>query len=395
MVRRRRPGHVGPEPQHSVPLYLLILFSALNHSAFIGCRVTVSLYAIHLQGTPFTVGTLIALFGLLPMLLSLAVGRLIDRVGARTPMLAGSAILAAAILVPSLIPGLGTLYVSCPLIGLGFIFCHLPVQNVVGFIGTSDDRPANFSHLATAFAVSSFAGPMLAGLSIDWLGYGASFAILALLPLATAAAIATNLLKFPPHRRRGPRLGKARVADLLGHRELRGVFFIAGLHAIAWELFGFMTPIYGSQIGLSASAIGVVMASFATAAFTVRLALPLLTQRVTPWRLLRDTMLIAAVAYAVCPFVTRLEILMALAFMLGMALGGAQPMVMALLHDAAPEGRTGEAVGVRATIVTAGQTSMPLLFGAVGSALGVAAAFLTVALALALSSRMARKRRTP
>jgi len=236
---------------------------------------------------------------------------------------------------------------------------------------------------------------MLAGLSIDWLGYGSAFTILALLPLATAAAIATNRLKLPPPRRQGPRAGKARVADLLGERELRRVFIISGLHAIAWELFSFMTPVYGSQIGLSASAIGVIMASFATASFTVRLALPLLTRRVTSWRLLRDTMLLAAVAYAVFPFMTQLAILMAIAFMLGLALGGAQPMVMALLHDAAPEGRTGEAVGMRATIVTAGQTSMPLLFGAVGSALGVTAAFWAVAVALVLGSRIVRRRRIP
>ena len=376
-----------------MPLYLLIFFSVLNHSAFIGSRVTISLYAIHLQATPLTIGTLIALFGLLPMLVSLAAGRLIDRIGARMPLLGGSVMVAVGILLPSLFPGLGTLYIACPLIGLGYIGCHLSVQNTVGLVGTAADRPANFSHLATAFAGSAFAGPMLAGLSIDWLGHGSAFTILALLPLATAAAIATNRLKLPAPRRQALSTGKARIADLLGHRELRRVFIISGVHAIAWELFSFMTPIYGSQIGLSASAIGVIMASFATASFTVRLALPFLTRRVTTLRLLRDTMLLAAAAYAVFPFMTTLAILMALAFTLGLTLGGSQPMVMALLHDAAPEGRTGEVVGMRATIVTAGQTSMPLLFGAVGSALGVTAAFWSVALALVLGSRIMRRRR--
>lgn len=358
-----------------------------------GARVTVSLYAIHLQGTPFTVGTLIALFGLLPMLFSLAIGRLIDRVGGRLPMLVGSTVVAAAMLLPALIPGLATLYVVCPLLGLAYVSCHLSVQSMVGFIGTAEDRPANFSYLASAFAASAFVGPMLAGLSIDWLGYGPSFTILALLPVVTAAAIATNRLKLPPAQPQGQRAGKTRVADLLGHGELRRVFVITGLHAIAWELFSFMTPIYGSQVGLSASAIGALMASFAAATFAVRLALPFVTRRVTPWRLLRDTMLIAAVVYAVFPHMTHFLMLMSLAFVLGMALGGSQPMVMALVHETAPEGRTGEAVGMRATIVTAGQTLMPLMFGALGSALGVAAAFWSTAAALALGSRIARKRR--
>lgn len=375
-------------------LFLLIFFSALSHSAFIGCRVTVSLYAIHLQGTPFTIGTLIALFGLLPMLISVAVGRLIDRLGGRVPMLAGTLIVFVGILLPSLIPGVATLYVACPLIGLGFIGCHLSVQNMVGFIGNAEDRPAHFSHLATAQAAAAFSGPMLAGISIDLIGYGSTFAILALLPLASAAAIATNMLKLPPPRRL-PILhaSKPRPTDLLEDRDLRSVFIVTGMHAIAWELFSFMTPIYGSQIGLSASAIGVIMASFAMAAVMVRVVLPLLTRRITTWRLLKETMLLAALVYAVFPFTAQFEMLMALAFMLGMALGGSQPMVMALLHDAAPEGRTGEAVGLRATIVTAGQTSLPLIFGAIGSTLGVMTAFGSVALALALGSRMMRRRR--
>lgn len=383
----------GSERWRPVSLYLLIFFSTLNHAALVGSRVTASLYAIHLHATPFTVGTVMALFGLLPMLLSVAVGRLIDRVGERVPMIAGSAIIVTGTLLPPLIPGLATLYAACTLIGLGFIACHLSVQNIVGYSGGQEDRAANFSHLATAFAVSSFTGPMIAGLSIDWLGYGSSFVILALLPLATTAAIAMNVLKVPPPRRQAPRADRARVTDLLGNSELRRVFVISGVHATAWELFSFMTPIHGSNSGLSASAIGVVMASFATASFTVRLALPYITRRVTAWRLLRTTMLLAASGYALFPFMTHFTILMVLAFLLGLVLGGSQPMVMALLHEAAPEGRSGEAMGLRAAIVTASQTSMPLLFGALGSALGVGAAFWSVSLALVVGSRIARKRR--
>ena len=378
-----------------VPLYILIFFSTLNHSAFVGCRVIVSLYAIHLQGTPLTVGTLIALFGLLPMFFSIAIGRIIDRFGGRIPMLVGSVLVAAGMLLPPLVPGLATLYVICPIIGLAYVVCHLSVQSMVGFIGKAEDRAANFSHLSMAFSVSAFLGPMFAGLSIDWLGYSSAFTILSLLPLASAAALVTNRLKLPAPRTRGDQPDKPRIADLLRHRELRRVFVVTGLHAIAWELFSFMTPVYGSQVGLSASAIGVVMASFATASFTIRLALPYISRRVAPWRMLRDTMLLAALAYAVFPVVSKVTLLMALAFLLGLSLGCSQPMVMTLLHDTAPEGRTGEAVGMRAAIVTTGQTLMPLLFGGVGSALGVAAAFWATALALGLGSRVALRRRRP
>ena len=68
-------------------LYLLIFITLLNHSVFAGTRVAASLYAIHLGATPFTVGALMALYAVLPMLFAVSMGRWIDRIGARPPML--------------------------------------------------------------------------------------------------------------------------------------------------------------------------------------------------------------------------------------------------------------------------------------------------------------------
>jgi MFS family permease len=75
-------------------------------------------------------------------------------------------------------------------------------------------------------------------------------------------------------------------------------------------------------------------------------------------------------------------LLLALAFVLGLGLGMAQPMVMSLLYSTAPAGRVGEAVGMRTNLVNLSQTAMPVGFGALGSALGVAPMFWAMALAL-------------
>ena len=61
---------------------------------------------------------------------------------------------------------------------------------------------------------------------------------------------------------------------------------------------------------------------------------------------------------------------MALAFVLGIGLGACQPMIMSLIHLSAPAGRTGEAVGVRTTVMNASHTVLPLTFGALGAAFG-------------------------
>ena len=333
-----------------------------------------------------------ALFGVLPMLFSVGAGRLIDSIGPRTPMLAGAAMVAFGVLIPFLIPSLAVLYAASVLVGTGFMFYGISVQNIVGLIGKPEDRNSNFSALALSFSVSAFAGPLASGLAIDAFGHRHWFLVLALLPLATIAAVASNRLGLPRVRAHGARAAPKRLTDLLRQRSVRFVFIVTALHAIAWEMFQFVTPIYGTQVGLSASAIGVVMASFAAATFAVRVALALFARNVSAYLLLRIAIFLAAAAYALFPVVANVVLLAAVAFALGVALGSAQPMVMALLHDTVPEGRTGEAVGLRTTIINTGQVMMPLLFGALGTVFGVAPVYWVVAVVLAAGGKFAYAR---
>jgi MFS family permease len=84
----------------------------------------------------------------------------------------------------------------------------------------------------------------------------------------------------------------------------------------------------------------------------------------SPWR-----WPLRARSFSASRFFERAPLLLALAFVLGLGLGMAQPMVMSLLYSAAPAGRVGEAVGMRTSLVNLSQTAMPLVFGALGSAL--------------------------
>jgi MFS family permease len=84
---------------------------------------------------------------------------------------------------------------------------------------------------------------------------------------------------------------------------------------------------------------------------------------------------------------------MALAFVLGLGLGMSQPIVMSLLFSAAPPGRAGEAIGLRTTALNFVQTTIPLVFGALGTALGLAPIFWAMALVLAGGTAFARLRR--
>lgn len=371
----------------------LIALTVLSHTAFNGTRMLVSLYAIHLHASPFTVGTLMSSYALLPMVLAVSAGRLIDRVGARWPMFGASAAMALGVLLPFIWPRLETLYVATTLIGCGFMVFHVAVNQVVGAIGGPQDRATNFSWLALGFSTSGSLGPLLTGLAIDSIGYVRTFLLLFLFPLLPLIVLWLNRPALPRPRERKAGAGGQRVTDLLRSRDLRRVFIASGLLSMGWDLYTFVIPIYGSRIGLSASTIGVIMGTFAVATFAVRLVMPLVVRRVKEWHAITAALVIAAGSYSLFPVFTSVPLLMTLSFILGIGLGCAQPMVMALLYSTSPPGRQGEAVGVRTTVMNASSTTLPLAFGALGAALGMGPVFWSMAALLGAGGYFVNRRR--
>jgi MFS family permease len=59
-----------------------------------------------------------------------------------------------------------------------------------------------------------------------------------------------------------------------------------------------------------------------------------------------------------------------MSFVLGLALGSTQPGILALLQHHAPEGRAGEAFGLRMALINGCQVTLPLAFGALGTVMG-------------------------
>jgi MFS family permease len=152
-----------------------------------------------------------------------------------------------------------------------------------------------------------------------------------------------------------------------------------------------MMPVHGTAVGLSASEIGLVLGSFAVATFVIRLAMPALSRRFREWEVLIFTLFTGALAFALMPWFSSFVPLAACAFLLGLGLGAAQPNVMSLLHGRTPEGRVGEALGLRTTLMNSSHVLLPLVFGAAGSLLGARVVFLLMAAALLAGGIVARR----
>ena len=371
-------------------LPFVVLLTILIHLAYAGSRVTLPLLALSLDASPATVGVMMSLLAALPLLFSVRAGREVDRIGARKPMLAGAATMLLALLLACAVPRIEVLFVVSALAGSGFYLFHIAVNHAAAVLGQPEQRARNFSVLALGFSTSGFLGPTIAGFSIDGIGHRLTFLLLAVSALAVVTAILLNA-SDTPRTAAGERREDHRVSDLLRMPVLRRILLVSGILSMAWDLFSFVTPIYGTQIGLSASAIGGILGAFGAAIFVVRLILPAVVHKVSEWSMMIGAMFTTAAAFLIFPLLSEPALLMTLAFVMGLGLGGAQPMIMALLYDRAPSGRGGEAVGVRTLLLNFSQASIPLLFGALGAAFGMAPVFWAMALALGAGGWYARR----
>ncbi|MBC7434434.1 MAG: MFS transporter [Bdellovibrionales bacterium] len=371
----------------------LITLMVLSHITFTGGRVAISLFGLALGGSAFVVGLLISLLAIVPVFIAVPAGRWTDRVGPQKPIAISLISMSAAMLLSGLWPSLNNLYVTSVLLGTGFMLMHVAVNNAVGHLSTPGNRTRAFTLLALGFSTSSMSGPMIAGFSIDLAGHARTFLILAGFGLVALALLWAVGRRAQVQVERPLPPPDSHVMDLLRDPHLRAVFIVSGLLNMGWDLFTFMVPVQGARIGLSASTIGVIMGTFGAATFVVRLAMPWISRTFSEWQTLAGALTITAFVYYLFPLFTAVPMLVALAFLLGLGLGSAQPMVMSLIHLAAPAGRTGEAVGVRTTVMNVSQTALPLLFGGLGSALGMMPAFWAVALALTVGGVFAARRK--
>jgi len=115
-------------------LHLIVVMTVLVHLAFAGTRVTLSLFAIHQGASPFTVGALISLLAILPMVFSVYAGRVVDRIGIRRPLIVAAAMVVSGLLAACTLPRLGMLFLVSALMGSGFMLFHISVSHAAGVL---------------------------------------------------------------------------------------------------------------------------------------------------------------------------------------------------------------------------------------------------------------------
>jgi MFS family permease len=145
-------------------LLTIIALGVLTHTVFTSARMVGSLYALANGASTFTVGVLMALFALVPMLIAVRAGRWLDAVGPRKPLAIGAALLVGGALMPALFPypvaDIAPLLVGAALIGTGSMLVQQTTIHIVGNRAEPARRAADFSWMAVGASVAGLIGPV-------------------------------------------------------------------------------------------------------------------------------------------------------------------------------------------------------------------------------------------
>jgi predicted MFS family arabinose efflux permease len=353
-------------------LLALFGFTTLN-----GSRVGVSLAALAIDGSPLLMGALMACYSLMPMLLALPAGRLIDRLGLRRPLATSFVLIGAGTVLPALWPSVPALFAAALSVGSGALLMSLSLNNAVGTLSPPAERTRNFAFYTIGMSGSNALGPAAAGFAIDATGFAGAFLLLACASLVALLIFAREGHLFSARSVRKPARSGGYLELLLDPR-MRVIYIVNALLTMIWDVYQFVIPLYGSRIGLSASQIGIILATFSAATFCVRVLMPVLVRHFRDWSLVAATLALAGVGYLYLPAAGGFGTLVATGILLGGGFGFANPIVLSISYALSPPGREGEVAGVRSSVASAFHFGFPLVLGALTATLGIAPLVWTV-----------------
>ena len=395
-------------------IYIVYLLNTLSTSSNTANRIFLALFAVKLGASPLMVGMLGAMFSVVPSLLAVKIGRLHDRFGSRQLFLIATVVGGLSMLLPWWWPSISIILIAALLCGFSAVFFNVCTQNLTGLLSTPDTRTRYFSNYSLSNSMAFFLGPLIAGFSIEYLSSAHTCLVLAGFAAVPFLVLAWRRKPLEPShaasRQRGKsgeksegksagrKVGATVGSDgdgawaLLRNPAVRTTLYTGSLLNAVFGLNQIYMPVFLDSLGIAASTIGIIVSMYATAAFVVRLVLPGIIHRWTEARVLMACFFMSAASLALMPFFPSVWVLALLSFVMGLGMGMGVPIANMQMYANSPQGRSGEALGLKMTTNNFTKIISPLVFGAVASAFGLGPLFWLNALMLATGGVLSRPR---
>jgi MFS family permease len=280
------PDAASPEKQLSkvrAPLFVFILAEELTRP-FLPSYVKELLVPLPGLAPEVVVGLPIALFMLIVALGQPFLGVYCGRVGYRRTMMLGAGIAAAGFVATALAASVLDLLLWRSVCALGYAMVFVAAQGYVLDHSTNTSRVRSFATFVGAIMAAAICGPSIGGILADNIGERPTFAIAALLALASIAVIRlmpeSRPGRSPAAETRLPRL--AEFCALLANARFMSVTALAAMPAkiLLTGVCFYLVPLYVLSIGDNQAMAGRLLMAYAVIMVVISpLTPPLATTR--------------------------------------------------------------------------------------------------------------------
>ena len=347
--------------------------------------VIVPLYALGLGASPSEVGIIMAMRSLLPFLLAIPGGAMVDRYGVR--FMVTRLALACALL--SLVYPLATSVFHLVLLQLVFgvcqSFCWIGVQTGIGKTYRGD--PTITGHLGFWSMSGTFFGPFMIGFIWDYFGSGSSFAATGVWCLALcflALRIAPEVADIGPPSSKRQAFGGDYTKALFLLRD-PVVFYIIACSSVRLGAVSLQTsfiPVYLAELQFSASQIGILIGVSAISSACSAFLHAVFARWWSSEKILGIFIVLALIAVSSMSFTQAYLVLMALNIAMGMAIGVTQPAMFSVLGAKVSKDIQGLVIGLRTSSNRLATFIVPLTAGLAAVSMSTQWIFLAIGIIL-------------
>lgn len=316
-------------------------------------------------------------------------GRLGDRYGRKSMLLRASLGMAICVSVMGFASNIWHLVGLRLLVGLAGGYSS--GATILVAIQTPPERSGQaLGLLATGVMAGNLAGPLLGGYLPMVIGIRGTFWLAGILIFAAFIATA-RFVDEPPRPTDDKRIAVTGSWADVPHKSLVAAMMLAGLALMIANMS--IEPIITIYVGsfiddnaMMTMMAGLVVSAAALGSMLSASQLGRLADRVGAGRVILLGLFVAALLLIPQAFVTSVWQLVALRFLMGLALGGLLPCVSAVVRSNVPEHYVGTALGLSVSSQLAGQFVGPILGGFVGGHVGMRAVFFFTSGLLLLSA---------
>ncbi len=361
--------------RHRAAIYASGVF---NGNVFHMGSVILPLWAIMLDPSPLMIGIFIGSRQILPVLLSIHGGALMDRFGARRVMLVFGLVGSASFLLYPVFPSLFAAAIVLQMLGgLAESVTWIGSQTLLGQV--LKGSPSDAGRMAFVMRLGGFVGPPLIGGAWDLFGHWAAFGALGawvacgwvsawLVPSITVTKAETGQTPSPPLRARDllPRLSDYVAAFRL--LAIPAVALVIACTVLRQSGSAVQTSFYVvwlDGIGISGTAIGMLLGVSAAVAAPASLAIGPLSRRFGAHNLLLFMVAVSVVTISITPLLGTYVLLILVIGLRGGAQGMNLPLMMSLTATTVDREDQGKGMALRITINRASSMVVPIIMGAV------------------------------